>query len=159
MFQNDIASDFSARQERYKDLRREAERERLIRAIRFQQPGNRGMQRKVVGYIGVHIVKWGSKLYLCIIWFRMISERFLNDFRTFAWYNALIVQVESGSGSLAIARGRLFPAIFVYIPRYYLFITRSLNRSRLNNQKGNTRCRQRSNASLWDQVGVFYGYF
>jgi hypothetical protein len=64
MFPNDIASDFSARQERYKDLLREAERERLIRAIRFEQPGNRGMQRTVVGYIGVHVVKWGSKLHL-----------------------------------------------------------------------------------------------
>jgi hypothetical protein len=64
MFQSNIDSDFSARQEHYKDLLREAEHNRLIQIARPQQNGNQRMQGKVAGWIGDQMVKWGSKLQL-----------------------------------------------------------------------------------------------
>ena len=53
---------FLIRQEQYKDLLREAERERLIRAAGLRQPGNWRLRRKVAGWIGAQMVRWGWKL-------------------------------------------------------------------------------------------------
>ena len=55
-------NDFLIRGEHYKDLLREAERERLIRAAGLGQPGDGGLLRQVVGWIGAQMVRWGSKL-------------------------------------------------------------------------------------------------
>lgn len=49
-------------QEQYKDLLREAERERLIRAAGLRQPGNWKSARKVAGWIGNQMISWGHKL-------------------------------------------------------------------------------------------------
>ena len=54
--------DFLVRQEHYKDLLREAEHERLIRATRLRQPGNWRLPRKVADWIGAQMVRWGWKL-------------------------------------------------------------------------------------------------
>lgn len=55
-------TDFLVRQEQYKDLLREAEHERLIRAAGLQQPGNWRLHRKVANRIGAQMVSWGCKL-------------------------------------------------------------------------------------------------
>lgn len=60
MFPND--KDFRVAQERYKDLLREAERERLIRAAGLRQPRNWGLHRKLLSWIGDRMVGWGWKL-------------------------------------------------------------------------------------------------
>jgi len=49
-------------QEKYKELLREAEHLRLIQAARLEQPGDGGLLRQVVGWIGAQMVRWGSKL-------------------------------------------------------------------------------------------------
>lgn len=49
-------------QEKYKDLLREAEHERLIQAAGLRQPGGWALLRKAIGWIGVQMVRWGSKL-------------------------------------------------------------------------------------------------
>jgi hypothetical protein len=54
--------DFLVRQERYKDLLREAEHERLLQAAGLRQSGNRRSQRKVANWIGDQMVRWGRKL-------------------------------------------------------------------------------------------------
>jgi hypothetical protein len=54
--------DFLARQERYKDLLQEAEREWLIQAAGLRQPGNWRLRRKTAGWIGAQMVSWGWKL-------------------------------------------------------------------------------------------------
>lgn len=48
--------------ERYKDLLWEAEQERLIQAAGLRQPGYRRVHRKLAGWIGAQMVRWGSKL-------------------------------------------------------------------------------------------------
>ena len=55
-------NDFLIRGEHYKDLLREAERERLIRAAGLGQPGDGGLHRQVAGRIGAQMVRWGRKL-------------------------------------------------------------------------------------------------
>ena len=54
--------DLLVQREHYKDLLQEAEYERLIRAAGLRQPGNRRMHRKVAGWIGAQMVRWGWKL-------------------------------------------------------------------------------------------------
>ena len=53
--------DFLARQERYRDLLREAERERLIWAAGLRRPGTR-VRWKVTDWVGAQMVRWGWKL-------------------------------------------------------------------------------------------------
>lgn len=53
---------FQIHQERYKEFLQEAERERLIRAARLQQPGNWKLPRKVADWIGAQMISWGYKL-------------------------------------------------------------------------------------------------
>ena len=53
--------DFLVRQERYRDLRREADRERLIRAVGLRRPGTR-LPWKVTDWVGAQMVRWGWKL-------------------------------------------------------------------------------------------------
>jgi hypothetical protein len=54
--------DFLMRQEYYKDLLREAEHERLIRAAGLWHSGNWRLHRKVADWIGAQMVRWGWKL-------------------------------------------------------------------------------------------------
>jgi hypothetical protein len=55
-------NDFLVAQEQHKDLLREVERKRLIRAAKLQRPGNWGVHQKVAGWIGDQMVSWGCKL-------------------------------------------------------------------------------------------------
>lgn len=55
-------NDFLIAQERHKDLLRQVERERLIRAARLRQTGNWRGRWKVAGWVGGQMVKWGCKL-------------------------------------------------------------------------------------------------
>jgi hypothetical protein len=49
-------------QEHYKEMLREAEHERLIRAAGLRQPGNWRLRRKIANWIGARLVSWGWKL-------------------------------------------------------------------------------------------------
>jgi hypothetical protein len=60
MCQTDI--DYLARKERYKDLLREAEHERLIQSIRAKQPGNQRWHRRVAIWIRTRMEEYHSKL-------------------------------------------------------------------------------------------------
>ena len=60
MFPND--RDLIVYRERYKELLREAEQERLIRAAGLRQPGSRRLRRTAAGWLGAQMVKWGRKL-------------------------------------------------------------------------------------------------
>ncbi|MFB0535404.1 MAG: hypothetical protein ACETWR_10515, partial [Anaerolineae bacterium] len=55
-------TDFLVRQEQYKDLLREAERERLIRAAGLRRPGNWSLHQKIAGWLGTQMAGWGCKL-------------------------------------------------------------------------------------------------
>ena len=55
-------TDLLARQEHYKELLREAEHERLIRAAELRQLGNWRLHQKVADWIGEQMVSWGHKL-------------------------------------------------------------------------------------------------
>ena len=55
-------TDFLVRQERYKELSQEAEKERLIQAAGLRQPGNWKLYRKVADWIGAQMISWGCKL-------------------------------------------------------------------------------------------------
>ncbi|TEU13715.1 MAG: hypothetical protein E3J21_17900 [Anaerolineales bacterium] len=55
-------TDFLVGQEHYKELLREAERERLIRAAELRQLGNWRLHQKVADWIGAQMVSWGRKL-------------------------------------------------------------------------------------------------
>ena len=59
MLPNDI--DFLARQERYNEMQREAEREWLITLTKLQQP-EQGIRHKVMGWLGGRLIQWGVKL-------------------------------------------------------------------------------------------------
>jgi hypothetical protein len=48
--------------EQQKDLQRAAERHQLIKIAQLQQPKNRGLARKMAGWVGPQMIKWGSKL-------------------------------------------------------------------------------------------------
>ena len=56
-----VEIDYRARQERCKDLQREAAREQLIHEAEFQQPDHSEPHRKIIGWFGAQMVKWGSK--------------------------------------------------------------------------------------------------
>ena len=56
--------DFLVRQEHYKDLLREAQRERLIRTAGLRHSGNWKLHRKVADWVGTYMVRWGCKLQL-----------------------------------------------------------------------------------------------
>ena len=60
MLPNDI--DFLARQERYNEMQREAEREWLITLTKLQQPEQQGIRRKVMAWLGGQLIQWGLKL-------------------------------------------------------------------------------------------------
>jgi hypothetical protein len=55
-------TDSLVRQEQYKDLLREAERERLIRSAGLRQPANWKPHRKFADWIGDQMISWGYKL-------------------------------------------------------------------------------------------------
>ena len=59
MFPNGI--EFYAR-ERHKDLRREAERMRLINTLQRQPAHRQNIFQSVVPWFGLQLVKWGLKL-------------------------------------------------------------------------------------------------
>ncbi len=50
------------RQELYRDMLRDVERERLIQAAGLRQRGDWRLLRKTAGWIGVQMASWGWKL-------------------------------------------------------------------------------------------------
>lgn len=58
-------TDYLARQERYKDLIREAERARLIRAAGHQYLPNQKNYHRLVDWMGAQMVKLGQKPQRC----------------------------------------------------------------------------------------------
>ena len=60
MLPNDI--DFLARQERYNEMQREAEREWLITLTKLQPPEQQRIRRKVMSWLGGQLIQWGLKL-------------------------------------------------------------------------------------------------
>lgn len=54
--------DWLAHFERYKDLLREAEQERLIRSAGLRQPRRWSVNSRVVGWAGEQLVRWGWML-------------------------------------------------------------------------------------------------
>jgi hypothetical protein len=54
--------DYIIAREHHKELLREAEQERLIRAIRSQQANHGGGFGKIANWVGAQMRKWGSKL-------------------------------------------------------------------------------------------------
>ena len=49
-------------EEKIKDLRREAERQQLIKVAMLHQPDSRVPVRRMAGWFGFQLVKWGLKL-------------------------------------------------------------------------------------------------
>jgi hypothetical protein len=60
MFSPDVH--YLVSQEKYKDLRRDVERHHLIQIARLQGPDKRESLRRMAGWLGAHLVTWGSKL-------------------------------------------------------------------------------------------------
>jgi hypothetical protein len=60
MFSPDIH--YLVGQEKYKDLRRDAERYQLIQIARLRRSDKRESLRSMAGWIGSQLVTWGSKL-------------------------------------------------------------------------------------------------
>jgi hypothetical protein len=60
MFSPDIH--YLVGQEKYKDLRRDAERYQLIQIARVRRSDKRESLRSMAGWIGSQLVTWGSKL-------------------------------------------------------------------------------------------------
>ena len=48
--------------EKYKDLRRDAERHQLIQIATLRRPDKRETLRRMAGWIGSRLVTWGAKL-------------------------------------------------------------------------------------------------
>lgn len=48
--------------EKHEDWLRAIAHEQLIKTARLQQSGNRGLRHKVAHWLGIQMVKWGSKL-------------------------------------------------------------------------------------------------
>jgi hypothetical protein len=60
MFSPDIH--YLVGQEKYKDMRRDAERHQLIQTARLGRPDKRDSLRRIAGWLGAHLVAWGSRL-------------------------------------------------------------------------------------------------
>jgi len=60
MFLND--NDFRVAQERYKDLLREAERERLVRQILLDHRKRNHFSHQALSWLGRRLVTWGQHL-------------------------------------------------------------------------------------------------
>lgn len=54
--------DYLVSQEKYKDRRRDVERQQLIQIATLRQPDKRGSLRRMVGWISSRLVTWDSVL-------------------------------------------------------------------------------------------------
>jgi hypothetical protein len=54
--------DYLVQKEKFNDLMREAEQERLLLTIKLQKRGQRSLHRNIAAWVGVQMVKWGAKL-------------------------------------------------------------------------------------------------
>lgn len=54
--------DYLVQKEKYQDLIRAAEQDRLLQVVKQQNTSHGGLHRNLVGWIGLQLVKWGSKL-------------------------------------------------------------------------------------------------
>lgn len=57
-----VEIDYLVRKEQYKDLQRSVAHQRLIRIAQLRQSSRTVSLRRMVGWIGTQMVKWGSKL-------------------------------------------------------------------------------------------------
>ncbi|MBI1877676.1 MAG: hypothetical protein HYR94_05505 [Chloroflexi bacterium] len=60
MLPND--KEFLARKEHYKALQREVEQARLVELVKLHQPQKEKIYRKLLGWIGGQLIRWGLKL-------------------------------------------------------------------------------------------------
>jgi hypothetical protein len=54
--------DYLVQKEKYQDMIRAAEQDRLLQAFKLQQAGQPGLYRTLANRVGVLMVTWGSKL-------------------------------------------------------------------------------------------------
>jgi hypothetical protein len=54
--------DYLVQKEKFQDLMREAEHERLLQIAKLQQASQRGLHRNLAAWVGIQLVKWGSRL-------------------------------------------------------------------------------------------------
>lgn len=54
--------EYLMQKEKYHDLLRAAEQERLLQVAKLHNAGQRGLHRNLAAWMGVQMVKWGAKL-------------------------------------------------------------------------------------------------
>ena len=54
--------DYLVQKEKYQDLIREAEQDRLLQIAKLQKAGQWRLHRNLAAWIGIQMVKWGSRL-------------------------------------------------------------------------------------------------
>ncbi|MBE7470697.1 MAG: hypothetical protein DPW09_18005 [Anaerolineae bacterium] len=54
--------DYLVQKEKYQDLIRAAEQDRLLQVVKQQNTSHGGLHRNLAAWIGLQLVKWGSKL-------------------------------------------------------------------------------------------------
>lgn len=54
--------DYLVQKEKYQDMIRAAEQDRLLQIVKQQNTSHSSLHRNLVGWIGLQMVKWGSRL-------------------------------------------------------------------------------------------------
>lgn len=57
-----LHTDYLIQKEKYQDLIRAAEQDRLLQIVKQQNTSHGGLHRNLAGWIGLQMVKWGSRL-------------------------------------------------------------------------------------------------
>lgn len=57
-----LQMEYLVQKEKYQDLIREAEQDRWLQIAKQQKMGQRSLHRNVASWMGVQMIKWGSKL-------------------------------------------------------------------------------------------------
>lgn len=54
--------EYLMQKEKYHDLIRAAEQDRLLKVAKLSNTGQRGLHRNLIAWVGIQMVKWGAKL-------------------------------------------------------------------------------------------------
>lgn len=57
-----LQMEYLVQKEKYQDLIRAAEQDRLLQVVKQQNTNHGGLHRNLAGWIGLQMVKWGSRL-------------------------------------------------------------------------------------------------
>ncbi len=57
-----LQMEYLMQKEKYQDLIRAVEQDRLAQVAKLQNAGQRGLHRDLAAWTGIQMVKWGSKL-------------------------------------------------------------------------------------------------